>query len=210
MLKIRASNQDETKKESEFEQSRASVIKQGRSIYFFDQVHQASVLEAVRHLTQLQIESAKKPITIVINSAGGSCYDGLALYDCIRCCQAPVTTIGLGLVASMGFIIFLAGDKRVASPNTRFLNHQVSSEIAGKASDIEIERDEIAALEAVTIKIVSERTGIPESKIKKDVKAGDNYYSAKEAVKQGIAHEIFQYIDKNEIKTAPVITTKEQ
>lgn len=196
------------KKELDFENNRVNVSRQGRTIYFFADVNDTSVMEAIKLLMQIQNECKKKPIQIVINSPGGSCYDGLALYDCIRACPAPIVTIGMGMVASMGFILYLAGDKRISSINTRFLNHQVSSEFAGKATDIEIQRAEIAALEDVIVKIVASRTGISESKIKKDVKGGDNYYSAKEAVKKGIVHEIISYVDKTTVKPESITEAK--
>jgi len=191
----------QNRKEEEVSNTRSKVSRSGRMIYFFDTVDEDSVLEAIKHVHHLDMANPKAPITLLIDSVGGNCYDGLALYDCLRMCRAPVVTVGYGIVASMGFIIFLAGDKRVSAPNTRFLNHQVSSEIAGKATDIEIQRAEIVKLENLTVSIVSERTGMPEAKIKKDVKLGDNYYSAKEAMKKGIVHQIMVYTDKSNKNT---------
>ena len=180
-------------------ESNSKVIRHGRTIYFFDDVDEGSVLQAIQHLMQLQIESLKKPITFIINSGGGGCYDGLALYDAIMTCPVHVTTIGMGIVGSMAFLIYLAGDKRISAVNTRYLNHQVSSEISGKVTDIDIARAEMTALEDICTKIVAERTGMKESQIKKDIKVGDNYYSAEEALKKGIVHEIIAHMDK----TAP-------
>jgi ATP-dependent Clp protease protease subunit len=194
------------KKDSDFESCRAKVLRVGRSIYFFDSVDESSVLEAIRHIHHLELESTKKPITLLINSYGGSCYDGLALYDTIRACPAPVITVAMGMVASMGFIIFLAGDKRFATVNTKFLNHQPSSEIAGKSSDIEVEAHEITKLKDLMIGIVAERTKIPKAQIKKNIKVGDNYYDAKEAMKNGIIHKVIDYTDKSpeKVVAAPV------
>ena len=191
-------------KEMDFESSsRVNVSRQGRTIYFFSEVSDTSVMEAIKLLMQIQNECKKKPVIFVINSPGGSCYDGLALYDCLMACPCPIVTIGMGMVASMGFIIYLAGDRRLASVNTRFLNHQVSSEFGGKATDIKIQTIEINALEDAIVKLVSARTSIPESQIKKDVKAGDKYYDTKSALKKGIVHEIIPYADKTVVKETP-------
>lgn len=189
-----------SKKDGEFDIPRSNISRHGRNLYFFDSVNECSVMEAIKHIANMQIECKKKPITMFINSPGGSCYDGLALYDCMRACPAPIITVGLGIVASMGFIIYLAGDKRISAPYTRYLNHQVSSYFEGKATDIEIQKKEVDVLEQIAIDIVSDRTGMKEAMIKKSVKVGDNYFSAKEALKHGIVHKIFSYADKSLLK----------
>lgn len=197
------------KSDMEINSPRAGVHRTGRTLYFFDDVDEFSVMEAIRHLHQLEHESRTKTITVIINSPGGSCYDGLALYDVLRSCHAPITTIGCGIVASMGFIIYLAGDKRLSLVHTRYLNHQVSSNISGKASDIEIERAEVSSLEEIIVKIVSERTGMKTAAIKKAVKVGDNYFNSKDAVKNGIIHEIIEYVDKSIPKETTPVEVKE-
>jgi ATP-dependent Clp protease, protease subunit len=180
------------------------VERHGRNLYLFADINETTVLKSICHITQMEIESAKKPIIILLNSPGGGCYDGFALYDAIRTCQCPIVTVGMGIVASMGYIIYLAGDKRIAQPNARFMNHQISSEIAGKASDIEIERDEMITLEKICLDIISERTGQPVKKIKKEIKVGNKYLSAKEAKEKGVVHEIVEYITKNPKKIIEV------
>jgi len=185
------------KKSSDGDVSRSNVARVGRNIYLFDEISETSVMESIRCINQCVIESNKLPITMLINSPGGDCYSGLALYDWMRSCKVPITTIGVGIIASMGFIIYLAGDKRLASPNARFLNHQVSSYYEGKASDINVQKAEVDELENILVKIVAERTGVREASVKKDVKFGDNYINSKDAVKKGITHKIINYIDKS-------------
>lgn len=184
------------RKEVETEFNRSGVLRVGRTIWFFDEIAAFSCMEAMRHITQLTIESKLKPITLIINSPGGCCSDGFALYDWMRMCEAPIITVGTGMVASMGFIIYLAGDKRISTPTARYLNHQVWTEIVGKATDINIEKQEIDKLESLSINLVSERTGMTPAVIKKAIKVGDHYYSAVDAKKYGIVHEIINYIPK--------------
>jgi len=188
------------KKESTYETSRANVIRSGRTIYFFDNVDESSAMEAIKYLAVLQSESKTKPINFVINSMGGNCTDGFALYDYMRACTAPITTIGMGMVASMGLIIFLAGDKRIGSPNVKFLNHQPWGGAEGKASDIQIEAHEIEKTKATMINLVAERTKMSKAEIKKGIKEGDNYFDAPQALDKGIIHQIFSYVDKTSFK----------
>jgi ATP-dependent Clp protease protease subunit len=170
------------------------VSRAGRAIYFFDEVSDHTVLETIRHLDKLESESTTKPICIIINSGGGYCYDGLALYDRLRACKCRVDTLAMGLVASMAFIIYLAGERRTALKNTRFLNHQVSSYVEGRYSDFKIETNEIKKLEEICQNIVSERTNTPVEKLKKEILEGNNYFGLEEA----ITRKVVNYnLDKN-------------
>jgi ATP-dependent Clp protease protease subunit len=188
---------------------RSKVTRKGRNIYFFDDVDEGSVLEAAQHVINLQLESDKKPITILINSAGGGVYDGLCLYDVLRACPAPIITIGMGLVASMAFIIYLAGDRRISTMNTRFMNHQISANLDGKNTDIKIQQIEMDEIEKICLRIISGRTGIAPKVIQKEIKIGDHYYSAQEAMKKGIVHEIVPYFEKTNPKIAVIDSKKE-
>ena len=176
-------------REEDFEDfvERPTVFVIERNIYFYDDVNNKTVCEAIKFLDMLEKKSNKE-ITISINSYGGDIYQGLALYDRIRNSACKITTIGTGIVASMGLIVFLAGDHRLLTENTIILNHQGSGEIAGKTSDFKIEAREMSRLEKLSNEIISERTGIPIKTLLKDVKEGDKYIAPPNAVKQRYAH----------------------
>lgn len=167
------------------------VYRRGRTIYFFDEVQASSVCEAIRLLQEIESEkSSSKPIQIVIKSEGGDCYDCLALYDTIRRSEYHIETVGTGLIASAATIIFLAGDERFLTENTRVMVHQPSTEVEGKASDVEIDVIETKNLANIFNDIISDRTGQNLNKIRKEMKSGDKWLSASEAVDEGYADKV--------------------
>lgn len=186
-------------KEIEFESVRSPLVhRAGSTIYFFDDVEGASVCEAIRLIDAIEKEKKAKSITFIISSGGGNIYDGLALYDRFRTCVLPITTIGTGLVASMAFIIFIGGDKRVCTKRVRFLNHQAKVSLEGRVADIDIEQAETKMVEDMCVEIIATRTNLTPKKQKKDTKAGDKYIGAEEALKTGIVHEIIEEIPKEQ------------
>lgn len=175
------------------DEDRVIVYRDGRTIYFFDEIDEESVCEAIRFIDKIESESNKKDITIKLDSVGGNCYDGLALYDRIRQSPCNIIMIGTGLVASMGLIIFLAGDERKISENTRLLNHQVSLEdFSGRATDFKIEQKEIDELQNILTEIISERTGQTVKKLQNETLPGDKWISAQEATENGYADELIK------------------
>ena len=154
------------------------------------------VLDRDRHHKEIEEIKAKmefeskKPIEFVIDSAGGYCYHGLALFDRIRQSKCKVNMIATGLVASMGLVVYLAGDYRALTENSRLLNHQSTSDLGGKVSDIKIETQEIFRLEDQISQIIADRTGISLKKIKSQTKVGDDYILPKQALKDGYSHLI--------------------
>lgn len=176
-------------------ESKVNVYKVGNVIYFFDEINPQTVCEAIRFIDSLEVNNEKK-ITIILNSHGGEEYSGLALYDRIRSTTCHVTIIGTGFVASMGLIVYLAGDKRLATKNTRFLNHQGSTEIGGKASDIKIESKEIEAMEDICNNLIAERTNQDPKKLKQSIKVGNKYIDVAEALNTGITHEVIKEYKK--------------
>ncbi len=112
-------------------------------------------------LFMLEQDDAAKPITMIVNSPGGSADSGFAIYDAMRFVKCPVRTIVMGLCASAGVMIFLGGDKgmRFATPNSRFMLHQPSMRTMGQASDLEIVAKEIDRMKAQYNRIVSEASG---------------------------------------------------
>lgn len=101
-----------------------------------------------------------KEITVYLNSTGGDVYCALGLYDLLRASEAHIKMVGVGLVASAAVLVYLAGDTRIALPNTRFMLHSVSAALDdASAKDIAIESQETVALNKLLAKITADRTG---------------------------------------------------
>ena len=177
-------------KTHEEEKEKPRVEKDGRTIYFFGEVTTESACQVIMYLDALEREAVNKPITIKMNSVGGTEYDGLAIYDAIRRCQCEIITIGTGLIASMGVPIFLAGDIRYLSENCSLMNHQGSDEIEGRLADLKITVAEISTIENIIVDIMAERLGQSAHKVRNDIKIGDQYLRAHQALEEGYAHEI--------------------
>lgn len=174
------------------EDERINVYREGRTIYFFHEILHSSACEFFKLMDEVEKEKSNKPIDIIINSEGGNIYDGLAIYDRIRQSEIEINTRGYGYVASMAIIIFLAGDYRYVSLDTSFMSHQGIDEAEGKLTDLEISIKETKRLEEVVVNIISEHTGLTETRIKKDFKLGDYYFDADKALEDGYVHQIIQ------------------
>lgn len=185
---------DDEMNDGEFH-SRVNVSRNGSTIYFFDDIDSNSVAEAIKYIDLLESQKIKK-ITIILNSCGGEEYSGLALYDRMRASTSRFTIIGTGFIASMALIVYLGGDRRIATKNARFLNHQGSTEIGGKATDIKIESQEMETMENICVNIMAERTKQDPKKLKNSIKIGNKYMSASEAKAQGFVHEIIDEVKK--------------
>jgi len=173
-------------------EDKSLVYRVRRTIFFFDEVKAESVLEAIKLINEIEADNSTKPIEFVINSVGGSCYDGLALYDRLRQSECKIITIGTGLVASIALLVFLAGEVRFVTENVRLLNHQGYTEIAGKTSDVEIDYKELKKLEDMVNSEISDRAGITLSKVLRDIKIGDRWFGAEQAIEEGYAHELIK------------------
>lgn len=181
------------KRKEDKEEENVIVYRRDRTIYFYDEVNDESVCEAIIFIDEIEKENSSKEITIKLNTGGGSCYDGLALYDRIRQSPCNIVIIGSGLIGSMGLIIFLAGDERRLSENARLLNHQVSiDDFSGRNSAFKIEQKELDLLNEINIEIVSERTGQSIKKLNSETLPGDKYFNAEFAVENGYADEIIK------------------
>ena len=172
------------------QEGQPSIYRQGRSLYFFDEINNYTVAEALRLLQLMVNEAPKKPVQIILNTPGGSVYDGLAFYDYLRYLSCPLMIIGTGLIASMGIIIILAGDKRCVTKNTRLMSHQISTQVQGKVSDVKIDFTETKELEKICDNIIAERTGQSLKVVQNEIKNGDKYLGAEEALKKGYIHKI--------------------
>jgi ATP-dependent Clp protease protease subunit len=155
----------------------------------FDQVANAVIAQ----LLFLEKEDSTKDIDIYINSPGGSVVDALAIYDTMQLVKPQVSTICVGLAASMGAILLSGGTKgkRYALPNSKVMIHQPWGGFRGQASDIEIHAKEMAETKKRLIEILAEHTGQTTKQIEKDSDR-DFFMSAEEAKKYGLVDMIIQ------------------
>ncbi len=162
-----------------------------RIVYLGQAIDNNVANSAVQQLLALQLDDAKKPITLYINSPGGSIVDGMAIYDTIRRSSAPVHAVVAGMAASMGAII-LSGcvkGERAILPHGEVLLHQPLGGARGQATDIEISAKRILKMKEMLLKILSENTGQPLAKIAEDCDR-DYWLDADEAKAYGIIDKI--------------------
>lgn len=145
----------------------------------------------IAELLFLEAEDSKKDIQMYINSPGGDVYSGMAIYDTMNYIKPKVSTICVGLAASMSAFLLAGGErgKRYSLPNSRILIHQPLGGAQGQASDIKIHAEEILKVREEMNKILSKNTGQSIEKIDKDTER-DFYMRASEAVKYGIIDKI--------------------
>jgi ATP-dependent Clp protease protease subunit len=147
----------------------------------------------IAQLLFLESEDSKKEIQMYINSPGGEVYSGMAIYDTMKYIKAPVSTICVGLAASMAAFLLAGGEKgkRYSLPNSRMLIHQPAGGTQGQASDIKIQAEEILQIRDEMNKLLSQNTGQPLSVIEKDTDR-DFYMKAPEAKKYGIIDKVIE------------------
>ncbi|WP_428833939.1 ATP-dependent Clp protease proteolytic subunit [Pantoea ananatis] len=195
----------EVEKDNEATESQGSAFLQNkllssRSIIISGEVNQILAEKVVTQLVLLQSIS-NDPIRLYINSQGGHVESGDTIHDFIKFIKPDVHIIGTGWVASAGITIFLATKKehRYSLPNTRFMIHQPMGGVRGPASDIEIEAKEIIRMHDRINKLISEATGQPLEKVKKDTDR--NYWmSPNEALDYGIVNKVITSYDDLPIK----------
>ncbi len=145
----------------------------------------------IAQLLFLQSEDSKKEISLYINSPGGQVHAGMAIIDAMQHIKNPISTVCVGMAASMAAVILSCGTKgnRHALPNAEVMIHQPSGGTEGQASDIEISAKHILKMRSNLNKILSKNTGQPLSKIEKDVDR-DFFMDADEAKKYGIIDQV--------------------
>ncbi|AKP44233.1 TPA: ATP-dependent Clp endopeptidase proteolytic subunit ClpP [Clostridioides difficile] len=169
-----------------------SRLLKDRIIFLGDQVNDATAGLIVAQLLFLEAEDPDKDIHLYINSPGGSITSGMAIYDTMQYIKPDVSTICIGMAASMGAFLLAAGakGKRLALPNSEIMIHQPLGGAQGQATDIEIHAKRILKIKETLNEIFSERTGQPLEKIKMDTER-DNFMSALEAKEYGLIDEVF-------------------
>ncbi|MGZ8846431.1 MAG: ATP-dependent Clp endopeptidase proteolytic subunit ClpP [Pyrinomonadaceae bacterium] len=148
----------------------------------------------VAQLLFLEAEDPEKDINVYINSPGGSVTAGLAIYDTMQFIRPDVTTICVGMCASMGALLLTAGakGKRFALPNSRILIHQPSGGMQGQATDVRIHAEELIRIRELTSEILAKHTGQSMKQIELDVER-DRYLSAVQAKDYGLIDEVIAH-----------------
>ncbi|NCZ82149.1 MAG: ATP-dependent Clp endopeptidase proteolytic subunit ClpP [Betaproteobacteria bacterium] len=162
-----------------------------RVIFLVGPVMDVTANLVVAQLLFLESENPDKDISFYINSPGGSVSAGMAMYDTMQFIKPDVSTLCMGVAASMGAFLLAAGakGKRFALPNARIMIHQPSGGASGQASDIEIQAREILYLRERLNRILAERTGQAIERIERDTDR-DNFMSADDAVSYGIIDKV--------------------
>jgi ATP-dependent Clp protease protease subunit len=169
-----------------------SRLLKDRIIMLSEEVNDVTASLVVAQLLFLEAEDPDKDIYLYINSPGGSITSGMAIYDTMQHIKPDVSTICIGMAASMGAFLLTAGaiGKRYSLPNSEIMIHQPLGGFQGQATDIGIHADRILRIKKNLNNILSERTGQPLAKIENDTER-DNFMSAEEAKKYGLIDEVF-------------------
>ena len=162
-----------------------------RIIFLGDEVNDATAQIVVAQLLFLEAEDPGKDISLYINSPGGSVTDGMAIYDTMQYIKCDVSTICMGMAASMGAFLLSAGTKgkRFALPNADIMIHQPSGGAQGQATDIMIHADHIIQTKKKLNTILSENTGQPYDVIARDTER-DNFMTAQQALEYGLIDKV--------------------
>ncbi|MCI5738882.1 MAG: ATP-dependent Clp endopeptidase proteolytic subunit ClpP [Ruminococcus sp.] len=163
-----------------------------RIIVLSDEVNDATASLVVAQLLYLEGQDNEKDISLYINSPGGSVTAGLAIYDTMQYIKCDVSTICMGMAASMGAFLLSSGakGKRYALPNSEIMIHQPSGGAQGQATEIDIVARHILRTREKLNKILAENTGKPIEQIARDTER-DNFLSAEEALDYGLVDKIF-------------------
>ena len=170
-----------------------SMLLEDRIIMLSEDVNDTSASLVVAQLLYLESQDPEKDISLYINSPGGSVTAGLAIYDTMQYIKCDVSTICIGLAASMGAFLLSAGTKgkRLALPNAEIMIHQplISGGLSGQCTDIKIRADHLVRTRERLNKILAENTGKPIETIAVDTER-DNFMSAEEAAEYGLVDKV--------------------
>ncbi len=170
-----------------------SRLLQDRIIFLGTEVNDAVANVVIAQLLFLENQNPEKDIKLYINSPGGSVTAGLAIYDTMQFVKAPVSTICIGLAASMAAVLLAAGapGKRLALPNSEIMIHQVMGGMEGQASDIKIRAERILRIKERLNNILAKHTGKGLSVIEKDTDR-DYFMTAAEGLSYGLVDKIIE------------------
>ncbi len=169
-----------------------SRLLEDRIIFLSGEIDDNTANSVVAQLIYLEAKDPQKDISLYINSPGGSVSAGMAIYDTMNYIKCDVSTICVGLAASMGAFLLSSGEKgkRYALPNSEIMIHQPLGGAQGQASDIAIQAEQILKIKEKMNEILAKNSNQPLEKIKADADR-DFYMSAEEAVKYGLIDRIF-------------------
>lgn len=173
-----------------------SRLLKDRVIFLGTEVNAFVANSIVAQMLFLEYESTDKDITLYINSPGGTVSDGLAIIDTMKFIKPDITTVCIGMAASMGAMILACGTKgkRFSLPNSKIMIHQPLAGYSGQVSDIMIHAGESKKIKDKLNKMLSDKTGQKLEKVVKDTDR-DNYMTAEEALKYGIIDKIYEERD---------------
>ncbi len=168
-----------------------SRLLKDRIVFLSEEVNDTTASLIVAQLLFLEGEDPDKDISFYINSPGGSITSGMAIYDTMQYIKCDVSTICVGMAASMGAFLLAAGakGKRLALPNSEIMIHQPSGGTQGQATDIKIQAERIIKMKKTINQILSERTGQPINIIERDTER-DHFMSAQEAADYGLVDKV--------------------
>ncbi len=168
-----------------------SRLLEDRIIFLADEVNDVTASLVVAQMLFLESKNPDKDIQLYINSPGGSITAGMAIFDTMQYVKCDVSTICVGMAASMGAFLLAAGTKgkRFALPNSEVMIHQPLGGMQGQATDIKIHADRILKIKDDLNRILSERTGQPLEVIQKDTER-DNFMTAAQAKEYGLIDEV--------------------
>ena len=164
-----------------------------RIIMLNDEVNNASASVIIAQMLYLEGQDPEKDINFYINSPGGAVTAGMAIYDTMQYIKCDVSTICMGMAASMGAFLLAAGTKgkRLALPNSEIMIHQPLGGASGQATDVAIRAEWLVKTKEKMTRLMSEMTGQPIERVKQDVER-DYFMSAEEGLKYGIIDEIYR------------------
>lgn len=169
-----------------------SRLLEDRIIFLSGEIDDSTANTIVAQLIYLESKDSNKDISLYINSPGGSVSAGMAIYDTMNYIKCPVSTICIGMAASMAAFLLSSGEKgkRYALANSEIMIHQPLGGAQGQASDIKIQAEHILRIKARMNKILAANTGRSLAEIERDTDR-DNYLSAQEALEYGIIDRVF-------------------
>ena len=170
-----------------------SRLLKDRVIFLRGEVNEALANSIVAQLLFLEMEDPDAEISMYINSPGGSVTDGMAIFDTMRYVKPKIRTVCLGMAASMGAFLLMAGEPgmRMALPNSEVMIHQPSGGASGQATDVQLHAEWLLRTKNKMNGLMAEMTGQPLEKIQRDVER-DYFMTAQEAKAYGIIDEIFE------------------
>ena len=180
-----------------------SRLLKDRIVFLSGQVEDEMANAVVAQLLFLEMDNPDADISLYINSPGGSVTAGMAIYDTMQYIKAPVRTVCVGLAASMGAFLLMAGEKgkRMALPNAEVMIHQPSDGAQGQATDVSIRAEWLIRTKKKMNQMMADMTGQSVEKVTADAER-DYFMSAQEALNYGIVDQIYDPRKKDEVKDA--------